>query len=69
MVQRIRTIKSIASRYAYYAEGTVLHVPEDIDEATALSWLKGHLAEEDKMLDGPPETKVEPEVPKRKRRK
>ena len=57
MIQRIRTIKSIASKYGYYPEGTLLHIPRDIDEITALTWLKGHLAEEDKMLDGPPEKK------------
>jgi len=66
---RIRTLKSIASKWNFIPCGTVLYIPKDIDEATALSWLKGGLAEEDKMLDGPPETKVEPEVPKRKRRK
>jgi len=66
---RIRTLKRIARQWGALPCGTVLHIPDDIDEATALSWLKGGLAEEDKMLDGPPETKAEPEAPKRKRRK
>jgi len=56
---RIRTLKSIASKWKFVPCGTVLHVPDDIDEATAQSWLKGGLAEEDKMLDGPPEVKVD----------
>ena len=54
---RIRTLKSIASKWKFVPCGTVLHVPDDIDEATAQSWLKGGLAEEDSMLDGPPEVK------------
>ena len=59
---RIRTLKSIASKWNFVPCGTVLHVPDDIDEATAQSWLKGGLAEEDKMMDRIPEIKRGPNV-------
>jgi hypothetical protein len=61
----------IARQWGAIPIGRVLRVPEDIDEATAQSWLRSGLAEEDTMLDGPPEVKSEPKValPKFKRRK
>jgi len=59
MIQRIRMLKGVARKYNYISEGTVLRVPEHIDEATALSWLSAGLAAEDKMIDRIPETKAE----------
>jgi hypothetical protein len=57
MIQRIRTLQRIARKWSAIPCGTVLHIPDDLDEATALSWLKGGLAEEDKMIDRVPEIK------------
>ena len=72
MVQRVRTLMRIARQWGAIPIGRVLRVPEDIDEATAQSWLRSGLAEEDTMLDGAPEVKSEPAPvfkPKSKRRK
>ena len=62
MIQRIRTLQCIARNMRAIPRGTVLYVPDDIDEVTAQSWLKGGLAEEDKMMDRIPEIKVGPNV-------
>jgi len=58
MIRRIRTLQGVARNLCSIRRGTVLRIPEDLDEATALSWLKGGLAEEDKMIDVIPETKA-----------
>lgn len=60
MIQRIRTLQHIARKWFAIPCGTVLHIPDDLDEISALSWIKGGLAEEDKMLQGPPEVKDGP---------
>jgi len=67
MIQRIRMLKSVARRYSYIEAGTVLRVPENIDEATAQSWVAAGLAAEDKMIDRIPETKTEKPGRKTKR--
>ena len=76
MIRRIRTLQGVARNLCTIRRGTVLRIPEDLDEATALSWLKGGLAEEDKMIDIIPETKTavinlepSPEKPRRGRRR
>jgi len=54
--ERIRMRMTLANQRAYQA-GKVYRVPEDVPAETAASWLKSGAAEEDKSLDGPPETK------------
>jgi len=55
-ITRIRMRMSLVNTKAYQA-GKVYRVPEDVPAETAASWLKSGAAEEDKSLDGPPETK------------
>jgi hypothetical protein len=60
MIRRIRTLMRIARNLYAIPSGRVLRIPEDLDEASAAAWLKTGLAEEDKMLDGPPEIRDGP---------
>ena len=53
---RIRMRMSLANEKAFEA-GKVYHAPEDVPVETAKSWIASGAAEEDKSLDGPPETK------------
>ena len=50
---RIRMLQSVHSRQGAYKAGQVIELPV----LTARSWIGFGLAEEDKMLDGAPETK------------
>jgi len=60
MIQRIRTLQCIARKWFALPCGTVLRIPDDLDEISALSWIKAGLAEEDKMIDVIPEIKDGP---------
>jgi len=57
-IKRIRMLRSLATGHALYEQGRAYRVPEDIPEHMAKSWLDVHAAEEDKSIDGAPETKV-----------
>lgn len=66
---RIRLLQPVKCRLGIYQQGQVVDLPED----TARSWIGFGLAEQDKMLAGPPEIKaeqpLETKTARRKRRK
>ena len=55
---RVRIIKPIGSAYGGFAVGTVANVPDGI----AKQWCEDGIAMQDKSLDGPKETKIEPKA-------
>lgn len=58
---RIRMLQSLISRHGKYKTGQVVELPI----LTARSWIGFGLAEQDKMLDGAPETKQEMNINRR----
>jgi len=56
-MERIRMLKCVAMPRRYFETGTVLNVPDHLDEETAKNWVKAGLAMEDKVIDRAPETK------------
>jgi hypothetical protein len=57
-IKKIRILRNLANSKRSFPIGVVLRVGEDIDESTALSWLAVGVAEQDKILEGPPEKKA-----------
>ena len=63
-MKRIRMKQTLATGYGIFEIGKSYPIPERINEKTAQSWIRTGHAEEDKAIDGAPETKE-----KKKKRK
>lgn len=55
--ERIKMLMNLARHDAVFSMGQSYRVPQDIPVQTARDWVAGGVAEEDKSLDGPPESK------------
>jgi len=53
-VIRVRMLRPAGTSRGSYQPGTVIDLPAD----TARSWIAAGIAEQDKMIDGPPEIKM-----------
>jgi hypothetical protein len=63
--KRVRMLRSLATGHNLYEQGRTYRVPEDLPAHMAQSWLDVGAAEEDKMIDGAPETKAKKKTPKK----
>jgi len=55
--KKIKVLQCMANQDRSFSPGVPLEVGKDISEETAKSWLDCGIAEEDKSLEGPKETK------------